>query len=58
MAEFTMCKPQVCKIKNTCQRYISKASEKQIYFKKEPCNQDGSECEMFFKKNCKPCGEI
>ena len=58
MPTFTMCKPQVCKLKNTCERYISKAIENQIYFEKEPCNQDGTACEVYFKRNCKPCGEI
>ncbi len=58
MATFTMCKPQVCKLKMTCERFTSKASEMQAYFTKEPCNQDGTKCEMYFKKNCKPCGEI
>ena len=58
MADFTMCKPQRCKLKNTCERYTAKASEMQIYFNQEPSNQEGTKCEMYFKKNCKPCGEI
>jgi hypothetical protein len=58
MATFTMCKPQRCKLKNTCQRFTSKPSEMQIYFDREPSSQDGTACEMYFKKNCKPCGEI
>ena len=58
MADFTLCKPQRCKLKNSCQRYTAKASEMQIYFDKEPSNADGTECPMYFKKNCKTCGEI
>ena len=58
MADFTLCKPQRCKLKNTCERYTAKASEMQIYFDKEPSNADGKECSMYFKKNCKTCGEI
>ena len=58
MATFTMCKPQRCKLKNTCQRFTAKPSEAQIYFNEEPSNPDGTSCEMYFKKNCKPCGEI
>jgi hypothetical protein len=58
MATFTMCKPQRCKLKNTCQRFIAKPSEAQIYFNEEPSNPEGTACEMYFKKNCKPCGEI
>lgn len=58
MATFTMCKPQRCKLKNTCERYMAKQGEMQIYFDKEPSNPDGTACEMYYKKNCKPCGEI
>jgi hypothetical protein len=58
MAEFTMCKPQRCKLKLTCERYTAKASLNQIFFTEEPSNPEGTECEMYFKKNCKPCGEI
>ena len=58
MATFTMCKPQRCKLKNTCQRFTAKPSEAQIYFNEEPSNPGGTACEMYFKKNCKPCGEI
>jgi len=58
MATFTMCKPQRCKLKITCERFIAKPSEAQIYFEKEPSNHDGTSCEVYFKKNCKPCGEI
>jgi hypothetical protein len=58
MATFTMCKPQRCKLKITCERYTAKPSEMQIYFDKEPSNPDGISCEVYFKKNCKPCGEI
>jgi hypothetical protein len=58
MATFTMCKPQRCKLKITCERFIAKPSEMQIYFDKEPSNPEGTACEVYFKKNCKPCGEI
>jgi hypothetical protein len=58
MANFTMCKPQRCKLKMTCERYTAKPREMQIYFDNEPSNQEGSACEMYFKKNCKPCGKI
>jgi len=58
MATFTMCKPQRCKLKLTCERYTAKSIENQIYFENEPSNPDGTACPMYFKKNCKPCGEI
>ena len=53
-----MCKPKRCKLKLTCERYTAKAIENQIYFENEPSNPDGTACPMYFKKNCKPCGEI
>ena len=58
MADFTLCKPQRCKLKMTCERYLTKPREMQAYFTKEPCNHEGTECPMHYKKNCKPCGEI
>jgi len=58
MADFTLCKPQRCKLKISCERYLTKPGEVQAYFQKEPCNQEGTECPMYFKKNCKTCGEI
>jgi hypothetical protein len=58
MADFTMCKPQRCKLKLSCLRFTSKATEGQVYFNDEPCNHEGTDCKVYFKKNCKPCGEI
>jgi len=58
MAEFTICKPQRCKLKISCERYLAKPSEMQVYFDKEPSNENGTFCQMYFKKNCKTCGEI
>jgi len=58
MADFTMCKPQRCKLKMTCERFTAKPSDVQIYFNDEPSDADGKSCKMYFKKNCKPCGEI
>lgn len=58
MADFTLCKPQRCKLKISCERYLTKPGEAPIYFDKEPSNPDGKECSMYFKKNCKTCGEI
>jgi hypothetical protein len=42
----------------SCERYLTKPGEMQAYFTKEPSNADGTECPMYFKKNCKTCGEI
>ena len=60
MADFTLCKPQRCKLKMSCERYLTKEGEGgvQMYFDKEPCNATGTECPVYFKKNCKTCGEI
>ena len=59
MANFTLCKPQRCKLKMSCERYLTKPEGGvPIYFDKEPSNSDGNECPMYFKKNCKTCGEI
>ena len=58
MATFTMCKPQRCKLKLTCERFTAKPRLAQIYFNEEPSNPEGTACEVYFKKNCKPCGEI
>ena len=58
MADFTLCKPQRCKLKMTCERYLTKPGEMQAYFTKEPCNHEGTECPMHYKKNCKTCVEI
>lgn len=60
MTNFTLCKPQRCKLKIKCERYLTKdgGGVVSVYFEKEPCNADGTECPMYFKKNCKTCGEI
>lgn len=59
MANFTLCKPQRCKLKMSCERYLTKPEGGvPIYFDKEPSNADGTECPVYFKKNCKSCGEI
>lgn len=58
MADFTLCKPQRCKLKMSCERYLTKPGGLPIYFDKEPSNHDGTECHVYFKKNCKTCGEI
>jgi hypothetical protein len=58
MSDFTLCKPQRCKLKMSCERYLIKPGGLPIYFDKEPSNADGTQCPMHFKKNCKTCGEI
>ena len=47
MADFTLCKPQRCKLKMNCERYLTKPGGVPIYFDKEPSNADGTECQMY-----------
>lgn len=57
MPDITMCKPQRCKLKITCMRYLSTPSDRQSYFSAEPSNNLGTECEMYIEKKCKTCGQ-
>ena len=50
MENVTMCKPERCKLKMNCERFIRKYDQVQLYFIKEPCDQEGVSCLMYLKK--------
>jgi hypothetical protein len=48
MADFTLCKPQRCKLKMSCERYLTKPGGVPIYFDKEPSNAEGNRMSNVF----------
>ena len=51
MADITMCEDKECNKKDTCYRYIAKASSRQAYFLESPkkVKLGGQDCDYYWK---------
>lgn len=58
MADITMCKGEMCPLKEDCYRYLAKANPLwQAYFTKSPYNKEKNECDSYWKhEKCNMCG--